>query len=147
MSTAASLYETDFYGWLQNQANTLRAGNFSGLDLDNLIEEIETMGRSEKRSLKSSLSLLLMHLVKWHFQPQKRSKSWIFSIREQQRMVRRVLAENPSLKHGLPDLLADAWDDALFMAENDTHTSRYDFPQRCPWTVDEALDFVLPDTP
>jgi len=139
MNTAASLYETDFYGWIQNQANTLRARKFSELDIDNLLEEIETMGRSEKRSLKSSLSLLLMHLLKWHFQPQRRSKSWIFSIREQQRMVCKVLKENPSLKHTLPEVFADAYADALFMAEHDTKTSRYEFPQQCPWTFDEFM--------
>jgi len=145
MNTATTLYETDFYGWIQNQANTLRARKFSELDIDNLLEEIETMGRSEKRSLKSSLSLLLMHLLKWHFQPQRRSKSWIFSIREQQRMVCKVLKENPSLKHTLPEVFADAYADALFMAEHDTKTSRYEFPQQCPWTFDEAVEFQTPD--
>jgi len=145
MNTAATLYETDFYGWIQAQADTLRARKFSELDLDNLLEEIESMGRSEKRSLTSALVLLLMHLLKWHFQPQRRSKSWIFSIREQQRMVRKILKENPSLKHTLAEVFSDAYVDALFMAEHDTKTSRYDFPQQCPWTFDEAIDFPTPD--
>jgi len=88
MSTeTARLYETDFYGWVQNQAGALRVGNFASLDLDNLIEEIEDMGKSRQRALESRLEILLMHLLKWQFQPEMKGPSWHFTIDEQRAHV------------------------------------------------------------
>jgi hypothetical protein len=73
-------YETDFYGWTQQQAHLLKTGCLSSLDVANLIEEIETMGRSEKRELDSRLMVLLVHLLKWKYQPKRRGRSWELTI-------------------------------------------------------------------
>lgn len=94
----STLYETDFYAWTQQQAAYLRQGKFELLDLENLSEEIESLGRQEKRELRSHLEVLLAHLLKGHYQPEQRSKSWIYTIREQRRRIERHLKENPSLK-------------------------------------------------
>src|SRR5271165_7152270 len=91
-------YETDFYAWATEQAAHLREGRFASADLINIAEEIESMGRAEKRELVNRLTILLLHLLKWHFQPGFRSPSWSSSIREQRIRLRSHLKDNPSLK-------------------------------------------------
>jgi len=141
MNTAtAQLYETDFYGWIQYQAETLRARNFANLDLDNLIEEIESMGRSEQRELESRLEVLLMHLLKWVFQPGRRGTSWEASIEEQRKRVVDHLRENPSLKSKLPDIYRKVYDYAVLGASKETGLSKSIFPAQCPWTFEQVTD-------
>jgi len=141
MNTASSrLYDTDFYGWIQQQANTLRAGNFAALDLDNLLEEIESMGKSEKRELESRMELLLMHLLKWWFQPERRSASWEATIIEQRKRVAKHLRENPSLKNVLADTYEEAYDYAVLAAVKETDMDKTTFPAECPWTFEQAMD-------
>jgi uncharacterized damage-inducible protein DinB len=72
-----SLYEQDFYQWTQQMATVLRNGHFDQLDIENIAEEIESLGRSDRRELKSRLTVLLMHLLKWHCQPEQRNNSWL----------------------------------------------------------------------
>ena len=91
-------YESDFYGWTQEQAALLRAGRLADLDIENLIEEVETMGRSEKRELESRLTILLLHLLKWKYQEVRRGRSWELSIIEQRLKFDQILEENPGLK-------------------------------------------------
>jgi len=100
-TSTATRYETDFCGWIDDQAQLLRSGKFAQLDIDNLVEEIETMGRSEKRSLESHLAVLLMHLLKWQYQPDYRSRSWMLTIQEQRIQVRNIIRDSRSLKHTL----------------------------------------------
>jgi len=140
MSTAAALYETDFYDWIQNQARTLRARKLSELDVDNLIEEIESMGRSERRSLKSSLSILLMHLIKWKHQPDYRGRSWEANIQEQRIQVRDILKDSPSLKYGITDTVHDAWEAAKVKAQKETGIDQTTFPEACPWPFDTFMN-------
>jgi len=141
MKTAtARLYETDFYGWIQNQAGVLKAGNFASLDLENLIEEIESMGKSEQRELESRLELLFMHLLKWLFQPKNRSVSWELTIEEQRRRIKRHLRKNPSLKNVVPESYEDAYGDALLEAAKETGLSKATFPAQCPWTFEQVID-------
>jgi len=141
MSTAnLQMYETDFYGWTQNQATTLRAKNFAALDLDNLIEEIESMGRSEKRELESRLELLLMHLLKWQYQSNFRSKSWQLTIKEQRKRVAKHLKDNPSLKGFLAEMYREVYDYAVLEAAKETGMDETVFPQQCPWTFEQAMD-------
>ena len=102
---ASSLYKTDFYSWTQYQAQLIRSGNLEALDLDNLLEEIESMGRSERRQLSHRLDVLLMHLLKWLFQPDQRSNSWQGSIKEQRFRIYRLLKANPGLKPELDDVM------------------------------------------
>ena len=128
----ATTYETDFYGWIQQQAALLKAGQLSAIDLNNIIEEIETMGRSEYRELESRLTVLLLHLLKWTFQPSRRSRSWELSIDEQRIRFGMMLKENPSLKPRLDDMLVDAYRLAIVKAAKETKLEKKSFPAECP---------------
>jgi len=141
MSTAtATLYETDFYGWIQAQADALRTGNLAALDMDNLIEEIEDMGKSEKRELESRLEVLLMHLLKWQFQPELRGKSWQLTIEGQRDRLTGHLRENPSLKSKLPASIQEAYRHAKREATKETGLPVSTFPATCPWTFGQMMD-------
>jgi len=139
-TTSPRLYETDFYGWIQNQAGVLRAGNFASLDLDNLIEEIEDMGKNRQRALESRLEILLMHLLKWQFQPSRKSTSWELTIEEQRDRLAKLLRENPSLKSRVQDALGEAYNFAIKRASSETGLPRSTFPTRCPWTFEQIMD-------
>jgi len=140
MSTATDqLYETDFYGWIQRQANTLRARDFAALDLDNLIEEIESMGKSEKRELENRLEILLMHLLKWRHQPTFRGKSWQLTIKEQRRRITSHLRENPSLKSFIPETYEETYGYAVLDAAKETGMDESVFPTQCPWTFEQVM--------
>jgi len=136
----ASLYDLDFYGWTQKQADLIRAGKISGLDLDNILEEIETMGRSEKRSLKNRLAVLLMHLLKWQYQPSFQGKSWALTIQEQRIQVRDIIQDSPSLKSVLAQTIESAWGEAKIKAERETGIDQKIFPVQCPWSFAQMLD-------
>jgi len=144
MNTAtAQLYETDFYGWTQAQADTLKAGSFASLDLKNLIEEIESMGRSEQREMESRLETLLTHLLKWKFQPKRKGTSWELTIKEQRNRLADHLAKNPSLKSKIQESLTGAYRYAIYGASRETKLPESTFPARCPWTFEQvsAPDF------
>ena len=141
-----SLYETDFYAWTQKQAQLLRDRNLDALDLPNLVDEIEDMGRREKRELVSRLEVLLIHLLKWQFQPSLRSRSWQLTLKEQRLRLERLLGENPSLKAGLGDYLEDAYRLATIGAEKETGLNL--FPSGCPYSIEQILDpNFLPNDP
>ncbi|MGZ4957348.1 MAG: DUF29 domain-containing protein [Methylobacter sp.] len=133
-------YEQDFYSWTQEQANLLRNGEFNSLDIPNLIEEIETMGRSEKRELESRLIVLLLHLLKWKYQEVRRGRSWELSIIEQRLKFEETLEENPGLKSKLDEILTKAYKFAVIQASRETKISRHVFPEICPWTLDEITN-------
>jgi len=143
MNTAAALYDTDFYGWIQQQAHNLRSRNLDRLDVDNLVEEIESMGKSEQRELESRLEFLLMHLLKWRFQPERRGTSWELTIEEQRRRLAIHLAKNPSLKSQIADSYPIAYELAVFRATKETRLHRSVFPKQCPWSFEQttAPDF------
>jgi hypothetical protein len=130
-------YETDFYTWTQQQAAFLKSGQFSNIDLDNLIEEIESMGRSEKRELESRLTVLLQHLLKWKYQPVRRSRSWELSIDEQRIQFMKVLKDNPGLKSTLHEALVDSYQLAVIKAAKETRLDKTAFPAECPWSLQE----------
>lgn len=131
------MYEADFYTWTQQQANLLKAGRFSDVDLDNIIEEIESMGRSEKRELESRLTVLLQHLLKWKYQPARRGKSWELTIKGQRVDFLKVLKENPGLKSKLSGCLIDAYQLAVIRASEETGLDEDVFPLNCPWSFEE----------
>jgi len=133
-------YNTDFYGWTQLQADLLRLGRFSEVDLENLIEEVETMGRSEKRELDSRLTLLLVHLLKWQYQPSRRGTSWRLTIEGQRAKFVDVLDDNPSLKPQLDAILAHAYKQARIDAAQETGMDKTVFPLSCPWGFIQLLD-------
>ena len=134
-----SLYETDFYGWTTETAKTLRAGNFRALDVHNLIEEVESIGRSERRELESRLMRLMAHLLKWQYQWLHRSRSWADTIAEQRASVLDVLEENPSLRPQLQSVVARAYRRAKIEAERETGIGLRSFPSECPYPVEDLL--------
>lgn len=133
-------YEADFYGWTIEQADLIRAGHSSQLDFENLLEEIESMGRSEKRALEFSLKVLLAHLLKWKYQPSYHGKSLELTIKEQRRKVNRSLKDNPSLKSKLPEVISNAYEDAILMAVKETGLDEITFPQLCPWEFETFIN-------
>jgi hypothetical protein len=143
-----TLYDQDFYAWANEQARLLRAGDMTHADIEHIAEEIESMGKAEKRELVGRLNVLLMHLLKWRFQPTGRSTSWRLSIEEQRRKLVRHLADNPSLKSRLPDATTDAYGDAILAAARETGLDRALFPTACPWAFEQIInpDF-WPDHP
>ena len=146
VSTDKTLYESDFYLWLSTTAQLLRKGNFSELDLDNLIEEIEGMARKEKQALKSNLRILLMHLLKWKYQSDKRTNSWRSTIREHRKRLKDAFKDSPSLKPYYLEIFADAYQDARELAADETGLSFDTFPVNSPFTHEETLDEnYLPD--
>lgn len=134
-----TLYERDLYAWAMQNAVLLRAGRLGEIDHMNIAEELESMGRSERRALESRLAVLLMHLLKWCYQPERRGRSWQATIREQQRQVARLLADNPSLRPELPKLVADAYIDAVLLAIAETGLDEATFPVTCPFALEQIM--------
>jgi hypothetical protein len=140
----SNLYETDFYGWTQQQASLLKDGRLNDLDVMHLMEEIESMGGSERRELESRLEVLFMHLLKWKFQPSHQGKSWELTIKEQRRKITRHIEKNPSLKSKLPEMVKEAYGDAMLSAARETGFDESLFPEEMPWSLQQALqmDFL-----
>lgn len=130
-------YQQDFYGWTQEQAQLLKAQKFQLIDWQNLAEEIEDMGRSEKRQLESRLEVLIMHLLKWQFQPSLQSRSWELTIKEQRLRIKKLLSENPSLKPALDEVIEKVYPFAIISAEKETGLSA--FPETCPYSLTDIL--------
>ncbi len=137
------LYETDFYAWTQQQSQLLKDGQLNQIDIANLIEEIESMGKSELRELENRLEILFMHLLKWQFQPQYRGNSWRYSIEEQRAKLVEHLEDNPSLKHKLPQALTRAYNHAIRSAAKETNLAKKTFPPICPWTFEQVMNEVF----
>ncbi len=149
-SGVSDLYDDeDFVTWTQRQGELLRAraagalSNDAGIDWANLAEEIESVGRSERRQVRSRMARLFQHLLKWHYQPDHRSRSWRTTIATQRREIEAVLADSPSLRSSLPDILTDAYRAAR--AEALAGTGLLKLPEISPFTVEQALDGALPD--
>jgi hypothetical protein len=136
----SDLYERDFYAWAGSQAALLRAGKLADADILNIAEEIESMGRSEKRELVSRLTVLVLHLLKWQFQPGLRGASWETSIKVQRIRLDDHLADNPSLKPQLADAVASAYRVGRLEAAGETGLKPEAFPAACPWSAAEILD-------
>jgi Domain of unknown function DUF29 len=135
-----SLYERDFYAWANEQAALLRAGRLTEADLENIAEEIESMGRSEKRELVSRLKVVLTHLLKCRHQPMLRCKSWSNTIAIQRDDLADHMADNPSLKDKLPEALSSAYRKAILAAGPETGFDTAIFPSACPWTYEQIMD-------
>jgi hypothetical protein len=132
-------YEKDVVAWAMEQAALLRSGQLSALDIEHIAEEIEDVGKSEKRELASRMAVLLAHLLKWQHQPERRGSSWTRTIKVQRRGIAEALDETPSLRGSLSDSrwLRRAWDDAVAKAIDETGLDS--FPEDCPWSMDQVL--------
>jgi hypothetical protein len=141
MSANTELYEQDFYTWTQTTAALIRGQHWAALDREALAEEIESLGRSEKREIAHRLEVLVMHLLKWRYQPTSRdqSQSWYDTIREQRSQLARVLRDNPSLRPQVPTLLNETYPEARRRALGETRLDTGRFPVTCPWQADQVL--------
>ncbi len=135
-----NLYDRDYYLWLESTANVLSDGRWNELDLENLIEEIESMGRSEKRAVESNLVVLLLHLLKWFYQPSMQTGSWKGSILEHRRRLEKDLKASPSLKNYLQEVFAECYEDARQQAAAETGLPLETFPTASPFTPEEAIN-------
>ena len=133
-------YEKDVVAWSREQAQLLRAGRWSELDIAHIADEIEDVGKSEKRELASRMAVLFVHLLKWWFQPDRQGASWERTIREQRRSIMFYLKQTPSLKVSLEDAewLDDVWRNAVVKAIRETGLNA--FPEHCLWSMSEILD-------
>ena len=141
MSKNSELYQTDFYVWTIAQAKCLKDGTWDCLDISNLVEEIESLGKQQRQELMNRLGILLGHLLKWEFQPSHRSKSWFATIREQRRRIGDLLEESPSLKPYLPEVLEKAYQDGVDLAVRETSLNYKDFSQECLYSLEQVLEF------
>src|SRR4051812_6059625 len=133
-------YDKDFYAWAMEQASLLRQGRLAEIDLENVAEEIESLGRSAKSELINRLGVLMAHLLKWHIQPDYRGTSWRLTIEEQRDEAQSLLADNPSLNATLADSLERAFRKASRRAQRETGLGRQAFPPACPWTSEQLFD-------
>jgi hypothetical protein len=142
METRAELYEQDFYAWTQQQAVLLRAQKWHDLDYDNLAEEVESLGKSQRHALESRLEKLVLHLLKWQYQPDKRLRehSWQRTILEQRRRLSRLLQQSPSLRPTLPAVLHESYAYIRKRTSLETRLPEHVFPATCPWTPEQVLD-------
>jgi hypothetical protein len=142
------LYETDFYAWTQQQAQLLRERRWADLDLESLVEEVESLGRRDKREIRSRLKILIAHLLKWKYQPGSRSPSWTSTISEQRLEIEELLRDSPSLKRYPSDVFLDQYLGARAEASRETGIAFNLFPEECPFTVEEVLDVdFFPEEP
>jgi hypothetical protein len=139
-----SLYDRDFYQWTQEQAELMKIGALSQLDISNLIEEVESMGKSQKRELLSRMTVLLMHLLKWDYQPEQRSGSWKSTISTQRREIKFLLLDNPSLKRSVQDVSISVYPDSKTSASDETGLPESAFPETCPYTVEQIMSQLPP---
>jgi len=137
------LYEADYYLWIQETLEKLKHQNYSQVDWENLLDEIEDMARRERLSLESNLVVVLLHLLKWHHQPQNRSGSWKGSIREHRRRISKAIKVSPSLKAYPGEILAECYQDAVLQASDETGLPIEHFPSECPYSIDEVLESEL----
>ncbi|EGV20651.1 DUF29 domain-containing protein [Thiocapsa marina] len=138
--TMTNLYEHDIHAWTQQTAELLRQRRFQELDIEHLVEELETMGRRDRQELISRLKILLGHLLKWQYQPAHRSSSWRGSILEQRLRIRDLLQDSPSLKPLFAEAAASAYRDGATLASKETGLSPAHFPEALPYVPDHLLE-------
>ena len=136
-------YDADFYAWTQAQAGALRAKDWKALDLEHLAEEIESLGVSDRRTIRSHLRILLMHRLKWTYQPDKRSESWRSSMYTARIFIEETVQDSPSLRGFLPEALAWAYVRARQDAADETGLPLTTFPEICPWSLDQLQEPVF----
>jgi hypothetical protein len=134
-----ALYDADFVAWADETATLLQQRRFEELDLANLAEEIQDLGNRHRDALENNLTVLLIHLLKWHYQPEMRSGSWRGSIVEHRRRVNKALKQYPSLKPHLLKTFDECYLDAVEQATAETGLKADRFPQDCPYAIEQVL--------
>jgi hypothetical protein len=138
--TTTDLYAIDFYRWTQDQAQSLSDRRGRALDAINLIDEVESLGRSQRAAIESHLRVLIVHLLRFLVQPERATPSWRRTLRNQRREIARLLARSPSLRGYPAEVLAETYDDAARGAAQETNLDRGRFPADLPFTLEEILD-------
>jgi hypothetical protein len=136
----AELYERDFCLWLELNIQQMKAGTLEAIDVIHVIEELETMGRSERQSLQSNLQVVLMHLLKYKYQSEKRTKSWRFTLLEHRDRIEVLLEDSPSLRTYLSENFVRSYAKARKKAAVETDLDIEIFPLNSPFTIEETLD-------
>jgi len=134
-----TLYDTDFYAWTEEQSKLIKERAFDKIDVIHLFEEIKSMGAREKSELKNRLAQLLMHLLKWKYQPARQSRSWQNTILDQREELQDLLNDNPSLGAKIDEYFAKSYKKAVRDAISETGLSDSLFPSTCEWTIDQVL--------
>ena len=134
------LYDTDYAAWADTNAELLRAGRIADADLGHIAEELEAMSKRERRALQSYLEVIVLHLLKWRYQPQLRTPSWRLSIENARQNAEKILLDSPSLQASLDDLLHKAYGYAKRSAVAETGLPGEHFPQACPFAQAQVLD-------
>lgn len=140
LSTDPASYERDFALWIDTQLEILRARKFELLDLDNVIEEFDAMGKNHRRELKSRLQVMLIHLLKCQFQPDHKSRNWLDTLREQRAELASLIADSPSLRPHVAEVAAATYASAVDRAVIQTRMDHNCFPHENPYTPDQLLD-------
>ena len=133
-------YQTDFQRWIEEQTALLKGSQFGHLDIGHLVEELESMGARDRRELINRLAVLIAHLLKWQYQPERRSTSWRLTINEQRRQLALILEDSPSLRVRLPEFLRRAYANGMSAAVDETGLATYPFPAECPWELSQLFD-------
>ena len=142
-----TLYETDFNLWIEQTVKQLKNGQIQDLDIENLIEEVQSMGSNDKREIKSRLIVLIMHLLKYKYQPKKKTKSWTSTIITQRNELELVLEDSPSLNLFLKEKISECYQKARKNAARETKLPLTTFPLECPFTPEQIIDSdYFPDT-
>ena len=134
------LYDQDYCLWLENTVEQLKQKNLNHIDWKNLIEEIESLGKSQKNALQSNLRILLMHLLKWQYQRDLRSNSWSYTITEHNIRINKAFQESPSLKRYFIEIFDDCYQDARKLAAKETGLDLDTFPVDCPFSPQDVLE-------
>jgi hypothetical protein len=144
--TIKSLYEADFAAWAFDQAAAVARKDWGAIDVPNLVEELESMGRQQRAELRNRLIVLLMHLAKWQYQPMLRGNSWQSSINTQRAEIPGYIDDSPSLKPYIPEAMEKAWRVARVKASNESGLSIDNFPEQCPYSWEQATSWdFMPD--
>lgn len=133
-------YTTDFNQWVQQTAQLLRDRRWQEIDIQHLIEEVEDLGKSERRGVASQLTRLLLHLLKWQYEPERRSDSWLDSITDARTQIELAIADSPSLKSYPEEQLKKSYQRARRQAAKQTEMPLEGFPEDCPYTLELVLD-------
>ena len=136
---AGASYDHDFYTWSLEQARLVREGRWNAVDRDNVAEEIESLGREQFNKLESSLRVLLLHMLKWDYQPERRGRSWWATIGEQRLRLNDLLADNPGLRPRVPEAVTRAYRRARLRAVKETDLDEARFPRACPYSWDDIV--------
>ena len=132
-------YDGDFYAWTLETAQRLRAGQIDQVDLEQVAEEIEDMGKSDRRALESHLKILMLHLLKWQYQPTHRGVSWRLSVINARDEISAILRDSPSLRPRLTELAASRYTGARKQAILETGLEPSTFPETCPFSIEQIL--------